>query len=674
MRAATWAQHRFPLLIPSTLHQLHHHSFRCIAIVSQSVYARQQHSLQQPNGSDSPQPREQNRVELQALWPAAKKSSQDNKSSYSTVYDCPPGNTAAMDAPVPAEATLTNPQKPPIKKRQVVSSFILKDPFPGVNEKPMIALFLRSEKVSTYRNRLGAISGTIDAEDTSPVSAAWRELKEETCLGPDQVTLVRKGKPYTFGDTNLNREWTIHAFLYKLKHPSLSSKIRIDWEHTDFEWLDPMTVPDEDERIVPRIAESLRRVYVERDLGSKAGRTLETGLQTLQNDHVNGARVLAGTALATLIKIAETMDSHIPASRWWYNLRMAGWHLWRNGRPAMDAAIRAVVVEALTRVEGIAVSAVESKPMTGDLHGKIISTLQTYQEERVRAVDKVSQAFVSYLTDLSDKIGKSGEVPRPISILTLSASSTIIQSITQAARVMPLDIRVLESRPLFEGVSAAASFAALPQTTVTVYPDAAVGYAARGADMVLLGADRISETGAVSNKIGSLPAVLTAKHVSKEIKVVVLGESEKVASGEGVEEENAAAEIVDAWRTSGPPSASSVVEAVMAGASAGSGGGHDDGDGSTGRRDEKLHDQGVTGSSDKEVAEELGSQTKQQHQAAAREKTGRVEVRNLYFEWVQPPDDMQWIYLSERGRWDAKDIAIRAREVDGLAEKLFLDL
>ena len=61
---------------------------------------------------------------------------------YSTIMDKPPALS---------EGVAADPHSQPVKKRQVVSSFILKDPEPGTDEKPMIALFRRSDKVSTYR-------------------------------------------------------------------------------------------------------------------------------------------------------------------------------------------------------------------------------------------------------------------------------------------------------------------------------------------------------------------------------------------------------------------------------------------------------------------------------------------------------------------------------------------
>jgi translation initiation factor 2B subunit (eIF-2B alpha/beta/delta family) len=65
---------------------------------------------------------------------------------------------------------------------------------------------------------------------------------------------------------------------------------------------------------------------------------------------------------------------------------------------------------------------------------------------------------------------------------------------------------------------------------LTVYTDASAALASKEVDFVLLGADRISDSGSVSNKTGSLPAVLSARHVCPVAKVLVLSELEKVAA------------------------------------------------------------------------------------------------------------------------------------------------
>ncbi len=65
---------------------------------------------------------------------------------------------------------------------------------------------------------------------------------------------------------------------------------------------------------------------------------------------------------------------------------------------------------------------------------------------------------------------------------------------------------------------------------IHIVPDCAVGTAIKDTDIVLLGADEISPTGNISNKIGSLAAAVCAKKLNKKSLVVVLSDTEKIAA------------------------------------------------------------------------------------------------------------------------------------------------
>lgn len=93
-----------------------------------------------------------------------------------------------------------------------------------------------------------------------------------------------------------------------------------------------------------------------------------------------------------------------------------------------------------------------------------------------------------------------------------------------------------------------------PQVRVTIYTDASVAQAAAGADLLLLGADRISPDGSVSNKTGSVPAALSIRHMAQGGESIVVSEIYKVAPQTGntaeehaVMENNEASEVMEAW-------------------------------------------------------------------------------------------------------------------------------
>ncbi|OAA60494.1 DUF21 and cbs domain containing protein [Niveomyces insectorum RCEF 264] len=577
-----------------------------------------------------------------------------------------------------------------LKKRAVVSSFILK--YPEEGGKPEVALFKRSDKVNTYQHHWAPISGSIEKDDPSPLAAAWRELREETTLTPASLELVRQGKSYTFGDPSVGREWTIYPFVYRLKSAAAASAaqsaIQTDWEHEAWAWYDPLAVEDTEAfGGVPHLAKSLRRAYFEKDLGSapgSAGAVLARGLDRLKNDHQSGARQLAGVALGVLKDVVQALDlgtsagSSSPSSpsnvsnaataapmppsfaavdRWWAQVRFAAWHIWKNGRESMGAAILSVLLDALASMEETLQHhhghAGGSSHCHGALRDAVVKDLDERIAQRASAAsaEPVAAALLQYLE--TQFLG-DGDGHGALSVLTLSESSTIAQCLQHVAarsRFASLDLRVLESRPLFEGVSLGASLvqfvedkgadstggAAIP-VQVTLYTDASAALAAEGVDVVLLGADRIAASGAVSNKTGSLPAVLSAKQQQQQqsagVKVVVLGETEKIATpGDPhahVVEDNDPVQVTRAWHS---------------------------GDNSTRVRSagDRLDRALATGGDDK-----------------SNNTAVHVRVHNIFFEWVPPA--LVDAYVTEQGRWSVEDISRHSAALGEKEARFFQDL
>ncbi|KAK4228704.1 Methylthioribose-1-phosphate isomerase [Podospora fimiseda] len=493
-----------------------------------------------------------------------------------------------------------------LKKRSVVSSFIF-------NSQNKVALFQRSDKVSTYRHHLAPISGSIESTDQSPLAAAWRELSEETTLTSTALTLVRQGKSYTFSDPSVKRKWTIYPFMFRLKTPADEQKIKIDWEHEAWGWHDPDQVIKDDTYIaakgVPRLAESLRRVWFETDLGSEAGRILSKGLDTLAHDHQSGARQLATIALQTLRDVITALQNTFSdKKKWWKLIRTAAWHLSKNGRESMGAAITSAILSALSALES-GITASESHQFPTNILNNIITA-------RSHSITALTTTFQSFL---SNNFPSS-----PISLLTLSESSTISTVLTHPS-TPTLSIQILESRPLFEGISLASSLLSSSSPhKITLLPDTSPSLACsdKNLDIILIGADRVSSTRNVLNKMGSLPAILTAKFFCPKVKVVVLCETEKIAppgmEDSGGEEENDSELVSRAWE------AGYNSERVREGA--------------------KL----------------------------VKERGDEVKVRNVFFEWV--PSELVDVYVTEKGVWTVKEIEGRAGELGKEMEDMFGDL
>lgn len=385
------------------------------------------------------------------------------------------------------------------------------------------------------------------------------------------------------------------------------ASLKLDWEHEGYDWFDPALVSDDDSfGGVPRLLESLRRVWPDVDLGSDAGTVLREGLQALQGDHESGARQLASKALAIFLAVLPRLDTSSDRT-WWRGVRFTAWHLWKNGRESMGASILCVLLSCLAIIERrLSVSAFSSEVVRD-----AVRDIADYEAQRKASLSRICDTFTCLLRDKYRSCTNGGT----IRILTLSSSSTVLASLTHAMQELPscrFDIRVLESRPLFEGVSMAqriqSAIKAGSTSTVTVYTDASAAVAAREVDGVIIGADLINSAGDVSNKTGSLPAVLVARSVSPSSTAVVLSETEKVTPfSPPMQEENDPTEVSRSWGN-------------------------------------------AVGSAD----------------------TDALPVKNVYFEWLRAP--LLDLYVTDQGVLASRDIMRHADGIREKADKFFRSL
>ncbi|KAF7585975.1 hypothetical protein BBP40_009766 [Aspergillus hancockii] len=517
-------------------------------------------------------------------------------------------------------------------KRAVVSSFIFRFR-PGQPTKPSVALFKRSEKVRTYRHHLAPISGSIDPTDPDPLAAAWRELREETTLTPSDLSFWRAGKPFTFSDPSVRREWTVHPFAFRLKETSEGGQgeaaIHTDWEHEEWQWYEPRRIlEDKSLTTVPRLQDSLGRVWFEGATNERAGKALAAGLERLQADHESGAHELTAIALMVFRDFVVYTQNDLGV-KWWDMVRMAAWHLIKNGRESMGAATQNAVLAVLAEMEEI----LGQKAGPELKWERILGLIDFHLKSRAKRAEQVKGSFVSYLRS---NFMSGGTHKDKLTILTISSSSTIRDSILDAydsLGIGTLELRFLESRPLFEGASIASSILSTFKSrldsrdkhlNIRVYTDASAALAAKDVDIVLLGADHISATKGVSNKTGSLPLVLSAKHVSPGVKVVVLSALEKVNGFAGVindelVESNSPFELLSAWRSDG-------VKGVQ------------------------VLEDGLKG----EISET---------------QNFSVTVENTYFEWV--PLDMVDAFVCEEGVLEKDGIQEKSRQLGWKANRYF---
>jgi predicted aconitase with swiveling domain/ADP-ribose pyrophosphatase YjhB (NUDIX family) len=112
-----------------------------------------------------------------------------------------------------------------------------------------ILILKRSDKVSTYKGKWAGVSGY--REDLDPEPAAKREIIEET--GIVDPRLIRTGGHMFLRDGK--RLWKIYLFLWEVDNEN----IKIDWEHTEYRWIDAEKIKNFD--TVPGLDKAIRRLF-----------------------------------------------------------------------------------------------------------------------------------------------------------------------------------------------------------------------------------------------------------------------------------------------------------------------------------------------------------------------------------------------------------------------------
>ncbi|KAK2740707.1 hypothetical protein FQN55_008761 [Onygenales sp. PD_40] len=340
----------------------------------------------------------------------------------------------------------------------------------------------------------------------------------------------------------------------------------------------------------------------------EAKAALSNGLLRLRTDHTSGAKELATRAIVSLVRIAEIIGArlideteadktrevggklrgspHSPVETWWESCRKAGWILTKYGRPSMNAAITSAIVKALDRRRlglpelkegeyGVLGPKREVDEETGGGDGAEqirlgIDRMHEYLTQRYEGEQQASIAagLRDFLWEKSrSEVDIWEEKIRVVKVLTLSSSSTIRSALIAVLEAenrdnpntgLNIQLNIMESRPLCEGVGtardlvqAAQAIGATDRLRIRIASDASVGILARDVDVVLLGADRISEEGDVSNKTGSLAAAVCSKVVSDRVSVAVISDLEKIARpgamSQHKDEENDAQELERIW-------------------------------------------------------------------------------------------------------------------------------
>lgn len=423
---------------------------------------------------------------------------------------------------------------------------------------------------------------------------------------------MRTGKPFSLIDEKLQTEWTIHPFAWQLKQGAKS--ITFDWEHTEYHFIKPEEIQQYDH--VPQLEIGMQRVLV--------SPRLEKDLAILRDDHESGAQALTSKALNMLLAAVERDLSHISNSKdFWRELRWTAWHLAKNGRPSMGAAIETELFKALDHI----VRNFQPTDVTDLQQPNFVKFTNAAIKHRFIEMEWNLDSVGDNLLALVSSLESENTSP-DLNIVTLSSSGTVTRSlemlVTNTSR--NIKITVLESRPGFEGVAFVNTLLGylkdfpnvLAKLKIEIVSDASITTVLKDADFLVFGGDKVLPNGNVSNKIGTLSTAMLAEELNPGCKVLALITTNKII-GSGLEAEhlkveyNAAAELTAAWPAT-------YLEQL-------------------------------------ETSRKLGF---------------NVDIKNAYFEWV--PSKYIDHYVSEKGLLEVEDILRLGEESKALQAKIFGDL
>ena len=395
-------------------------------------------------------------------------------------------------------------------RRHVVTTFLLH------RESHKVLLLKRSGKVSTYQGHWAAVSGGIEPQDSSPELRALTEITEELGLTFDQFKITRRGKPLLVDDGD--KHFKVFPFLAELcTHPS---SVRLDWEHVDLSWvhIDQLTF-NMDLPTVPRLVETFERVYLNPEL--------EAALKSIQEDRRMGAREMALFCLNVLQGQLETVSPWIDQLAFRHCLNSA-WHM-SVCRPAMAASIVSALGGALSEMESLL-----REPIGPISKLQMQEVVREYESRLISKAENIVKSAADHILNLTQQSSK------PLTLFTLSRSSTVVSVIRQLAHFKSLHVVVAESRPLCEGAQMAQDVAKdLIDVKWTVITEAQIPSTfqrlnASDSCLTLLGCDSIyldsclPEKSFISNKVGSWIIVSFSKRFS--VPVLFLADQGKVIS------------------------------------------------------------------------------------------------------------------------------------------------
>lgn len=162
-----------------------------------------------------------------------------------------------------------------------------------------------------------------------------------------------------------------------------------------------------------------------------------------------------------------------------------------------------------------------TEPEMRNYCNEILFFIKTFPEKGIQHVKHATKEHIKHTLikkeERKELLTKIGEIflvneikKKNLIIYTHCHSSTVTEIIKKASKKKKIEVRNTETRPLFQGRTTAKELASAG-IKVTHFVDAAMIEAIKGADLIMIGADAVTNT-AVYNKIGSELLAQLANH------------------------------------------------------------------------------------------------------------------------------------------------------------------
>ncbi len=116
-----------------------------------------------------------------------------------------------------------------------------------------ILIVKRGRRVNTFRGKWSGISGKME---NTPLESMLKEIREETGISEDEVTLIREGDPILAEGEGV--EFKVYPFLFEVN----KDNIDLNWENIEYRWIKPEKVIEY--KTVPKLKEVIEEVLTQR--------------------------------------------------------------------------------------------------------------------------------------------------------------------------------------------------------------------------------------------------------------------------------------------------------------------------------------------------------------------------------------------------------------------------